>query len=196
MPTFKLSNLQNLYPNVPAAVLGGGEYLLDDLARISPSLNSQNLERAGVGLILIAVNYHAHKVGLKPHFMVYLDEPRDRPQMMQVLQHEDVIKVSPEFGSDVIMDVDYWRGNNSATTAAWLGLYMGCNPVYLCGMDLYTSEKKYCHDDFTPSQIPTMTTADLMRPWLEECRNLCPHPERLQAVSGPLQSLFPNGRQP
>lgn len=174
----RLSQLSNIYASRPAAVLGGGETLREDVSKLSRDT------------VLIAVNYHAHWIGLKPHFMVYLDDPRDRPQMMHILQHEKVVKVSPEFGSDVEMDVPYWRGNNSATTAAWLGLWMGCNPVYLCGMDLYTREKKYCHDDYKPEQVPTMNTQDLMRPWVEECRNLCPHPERLVAISGPLRSLF------
>jgi hypothetical protein len=174
-----LSSLHDRYPHQPAAVLGGAASLRDDLKQLPRNC------------ILIAVNYHAHEIGLKPHFMVYLDDPRDRPPMLRILKDEHVVKVSPEYGSDVEMDVPYWRGNNSATTAAWLGLYMGCKPVYLCGMDLYTNEVKYCHDNFTPDQVPTMNTADLMRPWLEECRASVPHPERLVAVSGPLTQLFP-----
>lgn len=177
----KLSALHNLYPSIPAAVLGGGPSLREDIKQIPR--NS----------ILIAVNYHAHEIGLHPHFMVYLDDPRTRPQMMHAIQTCDVIKVCPEtepFG-DVEMDTTYWRGNNSATTAAWLGLHLGCNPVYLCGMDLYQGAVKYCHDNWTPDQVPTLGTDDLMRPWVEECRHCVPHPERLIAVSGPLQRLFP-----
>ena len=176
----KLSSLHNIYADTPAAVLGGGISLRNDIAKLPPNY------------VMIAVNYHAHKIGLKPKYMVYLDDPRTRPQMMRVIREKKVIKVCPEtepFG-DVIMDVEYWRGNNSATTAAWLGLWMGCNPVYLCGIDLYTGAKPYCHDDYTPDQIPVPAT-DLIRPWVEECRNLCPHPERLVAMSGPLQRLFP-----
>jgi len=176
-----LSSFHDLHPSRPAAVLGGGPSLRKDIEQIPR--NS----------ILIAVNYHAHEIGLQPHFMVYLDDPRTSSQMMHAVQTYDVIKICPEtepFG-DVKMDVPYWRGNNSATTAAWLGLYLGCNPVYLCGMDLYQGEVKYCHDNYDPVKVPTMSTNDLMRPWLEEFRNLCPHPERLQAISGPLQSLFP-----
>lgn len=177
----KLSSLHDLYPRVPAAVLGGGPSLMDDYLHLSPDC------------VKIAVNYHAFEVGIRPHFMVYLDDPRTRPQMMHAIQTYNVIKICPEtepFG-DVEMDVPYWRGNNSATTAAWLGLYLGCKPVYLCGMNLYQGDVKYCHDNWTPDQVPTMNTSDLMRPWVEECRNSVPHPERLQAMSGPLQSLFP-----
>lgn len=176
-----LSRLQNIHTDKPAAILGGGESLLDDLSKV-PS-----------GAILIAVNYHAFKVGLKPHYMVYLDDPRTRPQMMRAIREEKVIKVCPDsepYG-DVKMDVEYWRGMNSGTTAAWLGLWMGCNPVYLCGMDCYTGAKPYCHADYTPDMIQNHPLYDYMRPWVEECRSSVPHPERLQAVSGPLQSLFP-----
>lgn len=181
----KLSSLQDRYPHQPAAVLGGAVTLRYDLATLP------KFAEFGEGLVLIAVNYHAHEIGLKPHFIVYLDDPRDRPPMLRILRDEHVVKVSPEYGSDVEMDVPYWRGNNSATTAAWLGLYMGCNPVYLCGFDLYTNEVKYCHNNYTPDQVPTMNTTDLMRPWIEECRASVPHPERLVAVSGPLTQLFP-----
>jgi len=187
----KLSTLENRYTKYPAAILGGGATMPAELASITPYPNTQNWGRVGVGLIKIAVNYHAHEIGLTPDFMVYLDDPRTRPQMLAVLTKPYTVKVSPEYGSDVEMDCTYWRGNNSATTAAWLGLFMGCNPVYLCGMDLYTNDVKYCHANFTPDQVPTMSTDDLMRPWIEECRASVPHPERLVAVSGPLQSLFP-----
>jgi hypothetical protein len=175
----KLSELRDLYPHTPAAVLGGGPSMPADLKQLPRTC------------IKIAVNYHAHVVGIKPEFMVYLDDPRIRPQMLRVLKDEHVVKVSPEYGSDVEMDVKYWRGNNSATTAAWLALWMGCDPVYLCGMNLYMDDVKYCHTDYTPDQVPTMNTSDLMRPWIEECRGSVPHPERLVAVSGPLQKLFP-----
>lgn len=177
-----LSFLQDFFNGFSAVILGGGETLLEDVAKI-PAGRQQ----------LIAVNFHAFEVGIKPHFMVYLDDPRDRPQMMRVIEQEEVTKVCPAEipFSDVVMDVPYWRGLNSGTTAAWLGLWMGCNPVYLCGFDLYTGSKPYCHNNWTPSQVPAKA-ADLMRPWVEEFNSVCPHPERLVALSGPLQGLFPS----
>jgi hypothetical protein len=180
-----LSSLADYYAGIPAAILGGGPSLPDDLAAIASS-----------NLLLIAVNYHAHEIGLQPHFVVYLDDPRDRGQMLKILEQEDVVKVSPDYGSDIEMDVKYWRGRNSATTAAWLGLYMGCNPVYLCGMDMYRGARKYCHDNYEPKQVPRLDLSEMMRPWIEECRASVPHPERLVAVSGPLRSLFPLQKGP
>lgn len=67
---------------------------------------------------------------------------------------------------------------------------MGCNPVILCGMDCYQGENKYFHpynDDVPSFHYPLDFH---LRPWKEDARHLCPHPERLKAMSGPLMNVF------
>jgi hypothetical protein len=173
----KLSELHDKHQGRPGAVLGGGPSLPEDLKRLPADC------------ILIAVNYHAFH-HCQPDYMVYLDDPHEIPEMLPILNNGQT-NVSPEFGSHVEMDVNYWRYCFSSTTAAWLGLWLGCHPVILCGMDMYRGNQMYCHP--TPRHVPAfdMSFDNVMRPWIEEARARCPHPERLRAASGPLMSLFP-----
>lgn len=174
-----LSKLKDKYAGRAAAVLGGGPSLPNDLARLP------------VRSLLIAVNYHAFH-HCHPRFMVYLDDPIGNEHMMQIIRDRTVIKVCPdsEFGGDVKMDVNYWRGNVSSTTATWLALWMGCNPVILCGMDLYQGPVKHCHEPHMDVPAFHYPLADHLRTWQEECKNSVPHPERICVMSGPLIGLF------
>lgn len=176
----KLSWYQDIFEGRPAAVLGGGPSLPSDLARLP------------AGCVKIAVNYHAF-YHCKPLFMVYLDDPLQEPEMMRVIREKRVIKVCPpsEYGGDVEMDVKYWRGNVSSTTATWLACWMGCDPVLLCGMDLYQGKQKHCHEPHKDVPAFHYPLEDHMRTWQEEAHASLPHFERVRVMSGPLQRIFP-----
>ena len=177
-----MSEYRDRYKGRPAAVLGGGPSLPGDMARLPE------------GCVLIAVNNHAFHI-CKPDFMVYNDRPEDHPDLGAAIYAAagKVTRVSPDPTSDIIFDVNVWTGFFSSNTAAWFGLWMGCDPVILCGMDCYQGEVKYFHEwTRTPGLVEyhNHPLDFYIRPWVEEGRNLCPHPERLRAMSGPLVSIF------
>ncbi len=174
----KLSDMKNLFKDVPAAILGGG-----------PSL-PQDIKKLPEDCLLIAVNYH----GLyycEPHFMVYNDVPSTNPLMEKAVAEHKVTLVSPEPTSDILFDVpNVWTGFFSSNTATWFALWMGCNPVILCGMDCYQGAVKHCPPSDYHSQMFDMPLDFYTRPWIEEGKNLLPNVERVRVVSGPLVDVF------
>jgi hypothetical protein len=176
-----MSKMRNKYKGLPAAVLGGGPSLPEDLKRL-PS-----------GALLIAVNYHAfyHLEDRLPHFMVYNDAPSTNPLQEKAVQEHKTIHVSPEPSTDIEFDVsDVWTGFFSSNTAAWFALHMGCDPVILCGMDCYQGPIKHCPPSTYHSEMFDMPLDFYTRPWVEDCKNSVPHPERLRVMSGPLVPVF------
>lgn len=173
----RMSSLKDRYAGQPAAVLGGGPSLPGDMAKLPP------------GCLLIAVNYHALYL-CKPGWIVYNDQPESDPLLLEAIQREDIVRVSPEPSSNVFFDVPVWTGFYSSNTAAWFALWMGCDPVILCGMDCYQGEAKYFHP--TSRDEPTFhyPLDHHIRPWVEEGRMLLPHVKRLKAMSGPLVNVF------
>jgi len=173
----RMSKLKDRYPGRPAAVLGGGPSLPDDMKALPE------------GCLLIAVNYHAFYF-CKPDFMVYNDQPESDPLLVEAVMKHQARLVSPDPSSDIRFDAPVWTGFYSSNTAAWFALWMGCDPVILCGMDCYQGEQKYCHP-YTKNEPNFHYPLDHhLRPWIEEGRKLCPHPERLKAMSGPLVQVF------
>jgi hypothetical protein len=162
----------------PAVVLGGGPSLPDDLARIPE------------GAIKIAVNYHAFQL-VACEFMVYNDEPESDPRLQKAVNELQTVRVSPDSSSDIVFDVAVWTGFFSSNTAAWLGLWMGCDPVILCGMDCYQGERVYFHPYDHDCPAFHYPLDHYTRPWVEEGRHLLPHVERLRVMSGPLAKIFP-----
>lgn len=175
-----LTSLSNKYAGRPAAVLGGGPSLPEDLKRVPP------------GALMIAVNYHAfYHLDRIPDFMVYNDVPSTNPLQEQAVLDHKTIHVSPEPTSDVIFDIpDVWTGFFSSNTAAWFALFLGCDPVILCGMDCYQGEVKHCYPSTYQSQMFDMPLDFYTRPWIEEGLKLLPHVERVKVVSGPLVDVF------
>lgn len=173
----KMSMMKDRYLDHPAAVLGGGPSLPRDMRRLPDDC------------ILLAVNFHALYL-CQPHFMVYNDEPKSDPQLFEAVRNHSVLCVSPDPTSDVEFDIPVWTGFYSSNTAAWFALWMGCNPVILCGMDLYQGEEKYFHE--CKIDVPSFhyPLDDHIRPWIEDGRNLLPHCERLKVMSGPLVNVF------
>lgn len=175
-----LSSLKNCFQGRPGAVLGGGPSLPDDM-KLLPK-----------GCVLIAVNYHYHRwSGKHPDFMVYNDHLEADDILRVEVEATKAIRVSPHGpSSDVEFDVKAWTGFYSSNTATWLALWMGCDPVILCGMDCYTGEEVYCHPherDVGPSHYPLEAH---LRPWQEEGVNLLPNVERVKVMSGPLIGIF------
>ena len=173
-----LSSMKNKYKGKPAAILGGGPSLPDDIKLLPKNC------------LLIAVNYHALYY-CKPTYMVYNDTPDTNPLQQKAVDEHTTIHVSPDPTSDVKFDVpDVWTGFFSSNTAAWFALFMGCNPVILCGMDCYQGEKKHCPPSTYDSPMFHMESEFYTRPWVEDCRHSVPHPERLRVMSGPLIPVF------
>ena len=177
MTNIKMSSLKNKYRYRTAAVLGGGPSLPSDIAKLP------------AGCLLIAVNYHAFYY-CEPEFMVYNDTPETNPLQLKAVQEHRAVHVSPEPTSDVVFDVDVWTGFFSSNTAAWFALWLGCDPVILCGMDCYQGPEKHCLPSTYTSPMFDLPLDFYTRPWEEDCRNSVPHPERLRAMSGPLVRLF------
>lgn len=181
-PKPRLSEYQDAYAGYPAVILGGG-----------PSLQS-DLESVPAHALRIAVNHHPYHVDfinpLTLAFIVYNDPPFETG-VGDVLLKYSTTRVSPDQAtSDVLFDVPVWTSHYSGCTATWLALWLGCDPVILCGFDMYLGERKYCHDDEPYKELTYYPLEHHLRPWVEEARNLLPHVERVRAVSGPLMGVF------
>jgi hypothetical protein len=160
-----------------AAVLGGGPSLVDDLRRLPK------------GCVLISVNNHALHF-CKPHFLVHLDNASQSPELGKALETFKGIIVSPFSDSHVVLPKGWWDGGFSSTLATWFALWMGFNPVILCGMDCYQGPVKYCHprpDFYHP--VFDFPLENHLRAWRLAFKH-CPHPERIRAMSGPLVKVF------
>ena len=179
-----LSALRDRYAGRPAAVLGGGPSLPDDIKRVPRDA------------LLIAVNYHGlfhapAEFGRIPDFMVYNDAPNTNPLQEQAVAEHQTVHVSPDPSTDVIFDVpSVWTGFFSSNTATWLALWMGCDPVILCGMDCYQGPIKHCAPSTYHSEMFEFPLDFYTRPWIEEGLKLLPHVERVRAMSGPLVDVF------
>lgn len=173
-----MSEYKNRYVGRTAAVLGGGPSLPGDM------------ERLPNGCLLIAVNHHARLL-CQPDYMVYNDTPDTDPLLKEAVKAKDVTLVSPDPTSDIKFDTDVWTGFYSSNTAAWFALWMGCDPVILCGMDCYQGDNKYFHD--YSHDVPSFhyPLDDHLRPWIEDGHRRLPHVERLRVMSGPLARVFP-----
>ena len=175
----RLSQMRDIFAGQPAAILGGGPSLVNDLKRVPPES------------VLIAVNYHAFYY-CDPDFMVYNDEPETNPLQVMAVREHRAVHVSPEPTSDILFDVpNVWTGFFSSNTATWFALWCGCDPVILCGMDCYQGPVKHVAPSTYDSPMFHMPLDFYTRPWMEECRNSVPHPERVRVMSGPLSQVFP-----
>ena len=183
MSDIPISVMKDIHSGIPAAVLGGGPSLPSDMRRVPQDA------------ILIAVNYHGlyhcpEIFGRDPDYMVYNDVPSTNPLMEQAVQEHRVMLVSPEPTSDVLFDEPVWTGFFSSNTAAWFALWLGCDPVILCGMDCYQGPVKHCPPSDYHSEMFDMTLDFYTRPWREDAKNELPNPERVRVVSGPLVEIF------
>jgi hypothetical protein len=180
----KLLHMQNLHLNQTAAILGGGPSLLNDMQHLPD------------GCIQIAVNDHAFHVGIQPNYMVFMDDPKIKPELLRIVSEWDSESKGMRVTEDIAWtDIDL-RGvvrpdARSGIWATWLAMYFGCAPIILCGMDLYTTGKVYCHkkDDFMGYKaIFDEPLEKLLADW----RTLLPYrgSQNIKALSGPLQNVF------
>lgn len=179
-----LSCLKDAHQGQPAAVLGGGPSLPTDLERIPR------------GSVLIAANHHALRL-TNCNYLVFLDDPTNpvcSPDLLVALQTYTGIRVTHHLAwTDVEFDTN-WPNFSRYTgcLAMWFACWLGCDPVLLCGMDLYQGEKKYFYEwDAIDMRDPSFHRSardhlDIWRPVMTSC----PHSDRIKAVSGPLTALF------
>ena len=163
----------------PAAILGGGPSLPEDLKKLP------------AGTVLISVNDHAFH-HCEPHIMVFQDHLAAIPHVCNVLENFDGTVVCPWTKiSDIKLPVDWWDANQSSCLATWFALWQGFSPVILCGMDLYQGDVKYCHPVKRDYSHPIfhLPVEDHLNLWAGAFDH-CPHPERIRVMSGPLTKLF------
>lgn len=180
----KLANMANRHLNQTALILGGGPSLLDDL------------KRAPAGALKIAVNDHAFHVGIQPDYMVFMDDPHLKPELLRIVNEcnteERGLRVTEGLA---FTDIDL-RGvvrpdARSGIWAGWFAMYLGCAPIILCGMDLYTTGNVYCHnkDDFMGHKYifdepleKHLTDWKVLRKWRGY--------QNIRAMGGPLVNVF------
>lgn len=163
--------------NRPVAVLGGGPNLQDDFLSIPDDS------------VLVAVNHHC-QVALKiiPDVIVFCDHPN----RVQALNH--AVNQVPynrrlsilESVSGMQIDTPVWYAGFSSTLAAWFSCWITDGPVYLCGMDCY-STGKYADGSDSVHQGKHAVNGQLDR-WRDGILTLR-MPERIVACSGPICML-------
>lgn len=174
----KMSELKGRFRGNAAAVLGGGPSLVEDMKHLP------------AGCLMIAVNYHGLYHCDHIDFMVYNDAPEVNPLQENAVRAHRTVHVSPDPSSDVEFDVDVWMGHFSSNTATWFALWLGCDPVILCGMDCYQGEVKHCPPSSYDSPVFHYPLDHYTRPWAEEGVHKLKPLSRVKAVSGPLVSVF------
>jgi uncharacterized Rossmann fold enzyme len=180
--SMNITSMQNIYTGRPAAILGGGPSLPADIKKIPSSAAT------------FGCNDHALHIGILPWYMVVNDDPACKPHLLKAMmiykKNGKVISPNIQHTDIDLSGVDYWHDLTSMT-ACWIAEYMGCAPIYLCGMDLYQGAAKYCHDkdDGIAKAIYDRTLEQHLAHWRKAFTHL-QHPEQLIAVSGPLVELF------
>lgn len=164
----------------PGVVIGGGPSLIDQVITLPADA------------VRIGVNDHGHKAleaGLidRLDYCVYLDKAVGAKLAGRgvpiISSFPDVADYVFARGSDV------WQPGFTSGTAAWLALYMGCDPVILAGMDCYTGPT-YFHDAEAKSSGSWQPVNRHLANWnLAHCH--CPHAERIRTAGGPTEKVFP-----
>jgi hypothetical protein len=174
-----ISDLQDIHAGRPAAVLGGGPSLPEDLKQIP------------TGCVLISVNQHALQL-VKADYLVFLDDPLTEPDLLEAIRAFEGIKVSRrrewadvELGPPVAKRrMGQYTGHVAALFAEWLG----CDPLLLLGMDCYQGGQIYFYQRPRWRQR-RLTMAKALGGWKQVKKDSL-HPERIKAVSGPLVDVF------
>ena len=172
--------MQNRHLNQTGVILGGGPSLLKDVEKL-PS-----------DAVLFAVNDHAFHVGIEPDYMVFMDDPAIKPELMRIVCEYKGIRVTEDQRyTDIDMRGVVRPDARSGIFAAWLAMYFGCAPILLCGMDLYTTGNIYCHnkDDFMGHKpIFDEPLQAHLKSW-STLKQYTGH-QNIHAMSGPLQTVF------
>ena len=170
-----IASLRNKYAGRPGAVLGGGPSLQADLKRV-PSET-----------VWIAVNHHGLKYG-PADYTVFLDDTPSLRITLGELRKRGGVLVSRQAESDVDLGgSDWWQARFSGQLACWLACWLGCDPVILCGMNLYRNPPP------TVEEVKNLAyqapLEEHLKGW-REAFTKCVHPERIRAASGPLVGVF------
>ena len=171
---------------MPIVIVGGGPSALEDL------------KRAPKSSLIISTNHHAYAAGLIPDFMVFIDDPKEVPQIKSAIERRNVEStkiISPRKDySDYHLDINVWGGGDTGMKSCFLACYMTQGPVILCGIDCYQGDKRYFHDDVNlPDQFPRDQTKRYLIRWEKAFHPLqgCVDPKRIFASSGILTQIFP-----
>lgn len=180
----KLAELINHHAQKPAAILGGGTNLPEDMKRIP------------LNCILIAVNDHAIHIGVKPDYMVFMDDPNIKPELIRVVDQwhneQKGMRVTEGLAwTDVDLRGVVRPDLRSGLWSAWFAMYLDCSPILLCGMDLYTLEKKYCHDHDNFMGHKYIFDEPIQH-HIEQWQQIKKYKraKRMRAMSGPLMDVF------
>ncbi len=174
-----ISVLKGRHAGRPIAIMGGGPSLADDLKRIPRDA------------VKISVNQHALYI-TGADYVVTLDDPTGDPVAIKMFNRVKGALIGKAEGHvDYLFDVRFWYGQ-SGHSAAWVGCYMGGDPVLLCGMDLYQGPKMYCEEVEDPAGAIGLKNKPLknhVNNW-RSAFSKCPNAERIRAMSGPLVDVF------
>ena len=178
-----IAELRDKYQGRPAAILGGGPSLGRDFLQVAAMD-----EADGYPPVWIAVNNHALSL-VDADVMVFWDDPSRSQVMREAVGGFKGVKVSPLAAwSDVdLSGEEWWRGRFSSHLATWLGCWMGCEPVLLCGMDCYQNPRPVEAD--VRDYAYRMPLEEHLESWREALVK-CPNAGRIKAVSGPLVEVF------
>lgn len=75
----------------------------------------------------------------------------------------------------------------SGMDAVWIADFMGCDPIYVAGIDCYSGDRPYWHS-LTPGS-PLTGARDPVAEWFK-VRDYMAHPERVRVFGGPLERVF------
>jgi hypothetical protein len=181
-----VAELRNKHQGKAGAVRGGGPSLGKDL-----NILTQSSPDGGWSGIVISVNQHGLTRGWMD-YTVFLDTWQELVKMSGIpeaeIRERSGYLVSRQPESDVDLGgSSWWQGRFSGQLACWLACWMGCNPVLLCGMDLYQNQVPAGED---PRNLAYQTPLEEHLQGWREAFWRCPHPERIRAVSGPLVEVF------
>lgn len=180
-----ITHLYKLHGSDPVAVIGGAPCVVEDIKKLPKNVT------------LIAANEHAYKLGLKPLYYCFNNDPKKYKHLEPWLYHPSVNISSafPEY-SDFEIDTFKYDAGFTGQFACWLGCYITDGPVILCGMDLYGSKNHYWeqsrkHERFYPLKRKGLVES-LERGWKKAYaeKTGCRNPERIYAMSGKLTEIF------
>ena len=108
--------------------------------------------------------------------------------------HKGIVISKKEAWTDYIINVKHYDRGFTGQLCTWLANVMTTGEVILCGMDSYSSEKKYFHNQVfnKGNKVPV---ENYLRQWRlavdapDHIQSL-PNPERVSVMSGPLQEIF------
>lgn len=186
VPSLKV--MEDAHAGSAAVVLGGGPTLMGDVARA--------IRLTPAPVIYFSVNWRALNL-VRCRYVVWMDkfyrEGSQRRPIIERVDRDGVQKLT-QFIEHTDFDFDGLVPKalpHSGAVAVFIAAYMGCGPIYLGGMDGYSSDRAYFDSepgDFLPSHKGGLPAH--LHSWLR-VRELAPgHGAQVRALSGPLADMF------